>query len=145
MVRRLKLNRLELVAIAAAVVTTWLCIGAALDAAELYRMGRPMPAAKQMLAVLGWLLATFGPLGLAVGFWRLAGRLRTRWPLHLLFLPCAFASLMIGDRIMLFAIGAWDFDDTIGGPVLQALLLFLIAVPLYFGAVLWTALASRRR
>src|SRR4051812_18135852 len=141
MARRLKLNRLDVVAIAAAVVTTWLCLRPALDAAEMYLMYRPVPAAKQVLGLVGWFVATFGPLGLAVGFWRLAGRLRTRWPLHLLFLPCAFALLMTGDSIMLFAIGFRDFDDTLGGPVLQAGLLFAVAIVAYFSAVLWTALA----
>jgi hypothetical protein len=141
----LKLNRLELMAIAAVVVSTWLCIGPALDAADMYRTHRPIGPAAQMLGVFGWLVATFGPLALAIGFWRLAGRSRVPWLLHLLFLPGAAALLMAGDRIMLFVTGTIDFDDTLGGPEMQAALLLMVAVLAYFSAVLWTAVARLRR
>lgn len=53
--------------------------------------------------------------------------------------------MLAGDRIMLFVTGTIDFDDTIGGPVIQAALLFIVAVVAYFTAALWTAVVRRRR
>jgi Mg/Co/Ni transporter MgtE len=135
MAGRLKLNRFDVFALAAAVVTSWLCLRAALDASEAYRMARPLTAEMQTLGLLGWAIATFGPMGLAVGFWRLSKRFRARWVIHLLFLPCAIALLLAGAELMLFVIGHRDFDDTLGGPVLQAALMLVLAVAAYFAAV----------
>ena len=39
---------------------------------------------------------------------------------------------------MLFVIAVPDFDDTIGGPVIQAAVLFGLAVIGYYSAVLYT-------
>ena len=97
-----------------------------------------------MLGVLGWLVATFGPIVLAAIFWRLANGSRAAWLLHLLFLPCAYALLRAGAGVMLFVIGDFDFDSTLGGPVLQAGLLFMIASAAYFVAVAWSVIPLLR-
>lgn len=138
MAGRLKLNHFEVFALVAAVVTSWLCLRAALDASEAYQIARPLTAGMQTLGLLGWAVATFGPMGLAVGFWRLSKRFRARWVIHLLFLPCAIALLQAGAELMLFAIGHRDFDDTLGGPVLQAALMLIAAVAAYLTSVLST-------
>ncbi|HEY0026832.1 MAG TPA: hypothetical protein VGC35_03085 [Allosphingosinicella sp.] len=137
MVGKLKLNRLDIVAVVAVIVSTILCIEAALHAADAYTHFRPISGAKQMLGVIGWIIATFGPIGVAVCFWRLAKRVRAPWVVHLLFLPCAYALLMAGVYLMLFVIGDPDFDSTLGGPVMQAALLFAAASVLYFGAAIY--------
>ena len=88
MAGRFKLNPLEMLTLAAVIFTTWLFLQAALDAAEMYTtVGGPISQANQMLGIFGWMVATFGPIGLALVFWRLAKRFRGRWILHLLFLP----------------------------------------------------------
>src|SRR3954470_11542760 len=135
MTGRLKLNRLDMVAIVAVVVTSFLCMRGAWDAAQAYFGADPMPPSRRALGLLGWFVATFGPIGAAVGFWRLAKRVRASWLLHLLFVPCAFALLLAGQAPMLFVIGEPDFDSAIGGPVLQAGLLFAIAVAVYLAAL----------
>jgi hypothetical protein len=89
--------------------------------------------------VLAAFVATFGPIGAAAGFWRLSKRSGAAWLVHLLFFPCAFALLEAGGALMLFVIGEPDFDSTLGGPVLQAGLLFPVALAAYLAA-----LASRR-
>lgn len=82
----------------------------------------------QMLALFGWFVATFGPIGIAVLFWRVAKLFRHGWILHLLFLPCTVALYVAGEKVILFATDYTDFDHTLGGPVLQARALFPIAV-----------------
>jgi hypothetical protein len=131
---KLGLNRFEMVASAAAIVTTLLCIEGTLNAAEAYLNSRPISGVIRMLGVLGWAVATFAPIGLAVGFRRLAERASRPWLLHLLFLPSAYALLRAGGGLMLFVIGDPDFDATRGGPVIQASLLFALALVAYYGA-----------
>jgi hypothetical protein len=138
--RRLRINGFDLFALAAVIVSTFFCIGSALDAADLYMSVQPIKPWKQIVGCLGWLVATFGPITLAVYFWRKTKQLRAAWALHMLFLPCAFAALMAGDRLMLFAAGVRDFDATIGGPVIQAALLSIVTPVGYFVAVLSRAL-----
>jgi hypothetical protein len=142
---RLKLNRLEIVAIMAVVVTSFLCIWGTLDVAEAYLSVRPMPPGRQMLGLLGWFVATFGPIAAAAGFWRFAKRVRKPWLLHLLFFPCAFALLRAGAALMLLVIGDPDFDATLGGPVLQAGLLFAVAVAAYLAALVSSRLGLQAK
>lgn len=139
----LDLNRLDAVAAVAAIVTTGLCIEGTLNAAEAYLGSRRIPQALQLLPILGWLVATFAPLGLAVGFWRLSRRVSRPWLLHLQFLPCAFVLFIAGARIMGFVANDPDFDATLGGPVIQAFLLFVISTAVYFGAVVHSAWRRR--
>jgi endonuclease/exonuclease/phosphatase (EEP) superfamily protein YafD len=141
----LKPNRLEIVGLAAAVVTSWLCVRGALDASEAYQIGRSMTAGTKTLGLAGWAIATFGPMAVAILFWRLSKRVRARWLVHLLFLPCAIALLIAGEALMLHVTGTLDFDDTLGAPEMQAALMFLIAAGAYLAAILSTLSPFRRK
>ncbi|MHA6723676.1 hypothetical protein [Sphingomonas sp. RS2018] len=124
-------------------VTAFLFLGAALNAADLYMSVKPMSAGDLMIGSLGWIIATFGPIFLAIVFWRLAKRLQTAWVLHLLMLPSALTMLGAGRALMLSVTDTPDFDDTIGGPVIQATALLLSAVMGYYLAVVYTGLKRR--
>lgn len=133
---RFRPNRLEFFALVAVIVTTTLFLSAALNAADLYT--RTMSVWEKAGGCFGWLFATFGPISVAIAFWRWSKRLNNAWILHLLMLPLAYALVRSGGSLMLFMIGARDFDDTIGGPVIQAIVLFGLAVIGYYWAVLYT-------
>ena len=141
--RRHALNRMDMFGLLAVGVTTFLFLGEALNAAGLYMSVKRMSAGDLTIGCLGWLIATFGPIVVAIVFWRGTKRLQTPWVLHLLMLPLAFAMLYAGSALMLFVTGTPDFDDTIGGPVIQALALLLSAVIGYYSAVVYTALKRR--
>lgn len=136
---------MDLFGLLAVAITTCLFVGAALDAASLYVSARPMSVGERIIGCFGWLVATFGPMILAILFWRRAKGLRNGWTLHLLMLPLAFATLKIGASLMLSVIGSPDFDDTLGGPIIQAMVLFLLAVIGYYSAVLHAALNHRSK
>jgi hypothetical protein len=136
MARRFRLNRFDLFAMGAVFVTSVLFIDGAIHSAELYTSVQVMSAEQKIAGCMGWLLATFGPIVTAVGLWRWFKHLRSPW-LHLLMLPVAYAWVKVGSSLMLSAIGVPDFDDTIGGPVVQAMALFLLATGGYYTAALW--------
>jgi len=138
MAMRLRPNRLEMVGLAAAVLTTMLCFRGESQAAELYLMARPATAGMKALGLAGWAIATFGPMAVAAAFWRISRRVRPRWLIHLLFLPCTVAVFRAGDALMLRVAGTPDFDDTLGAPEMQAALMFLVAVAAYLAAILST-------
>lgn len=135
MFSRLRLNRMEVFGLVAVGVTTFLFSGAAINAGSLYASVRHMSVGDVALGFSGWLIATFGPMTLTVAFWRWAKALRKAWMLHLLMLPIAVASVKLGTSLMLSVTGTPDFDDTIGGPVIQAMVLLLLAVIGYYSAV----------
>ena len=137
------LNRMDIFALVAVGITTFLFLGSALHAANLYASVKPMSAVDMIIGLSGWIIATFGPVGLAVAFWRLAKATRRAWLIHLLMLPLALALLWIGSILMLFVTGTPDFDDTIGGPIIQGLALFLLSVNGYYSAVLYAMLKAR--
>lgn len=143
MVSRFRLNRMDVFGLISVVVTTLLFMGPALYAANLYTSVRPMSAGERVIGYFGWLIATFGPMILATLFWRWSKIFRKRWSLHLLMLPVALAMFKLGTSLMLSVIGSSDFDDTIGGPVIQARVLFVLAVIGYHLAFLYTAFKDR--
>jgi hypothetical protein len=147
MARSWRPNRLDVVAAVAVIATSWLFMRYAWFAADLYFNStfHPLSGAMQALGVVGWLLATFGPVGVAVIFWRLAKRGRKWLLLHVFFLPCAIALFVTGQRIMLLVIGDPDFDATLGGPVLQAFALFVFSVAAYFAALAWKGISDAFR
>jgi hypothetical protein len=139
MLSRLPFNRMDVFGLLAVGVTTFFFLGAALQAASLYASVSPMSARDLVLGCSGWLIATFGPITLTVVFWRWAKGLRKAWTLHLLMLPSALAMLKLGGFLMLSVTETPDFDDTIGGPVIQAIVLLPLAVIGYYSAVVHAA------
>jgi hypothetical protein len=142
---RFRPNRLDVFALVAVIVTTALFLGAALNAADLYTSVQAMSAWEKAVGCFGWLLATFGPITVSIAFWRWSERLQKAWILHLLMLPLAYALVRSGASLMLVVIGIPDFDDTIGGPVIQASTLFVLAVIGYYSAVLYTVFQKPRK
>lgn len=138
---RFRPNGFEVFGVLAVAVTTVLFMDVAFNAARLYASVRPMSISQQVTGCLGWLLATFGPIASAMVFWRLSKTTRKGWILHLLLLPVAFAFVRIGASIMVAVTGGLpDFDDTLGGPVLQAFTLLILTIVGYYLAVLIRAL-----
>jgi len=135
---RFRPNRLDIFALAAVILTTALFLRSALNAAEAYTGLRSMSVWEKSLGCLGWLLATFGPITVSLWLWRWSKRLRNAWMLHVLMFPLAYLLVRLGGSLMLSVIDAPDFDDTIGGPILQAGSLFVLAVIGYYSAVLFT-------
>lgn len=80
---------------------------------------------------------------IAILFWRWAKTLKKGWVFHLMMLPIALAMFKLGAFIMLSVIEIPDFDDIIGGPVIQAGVLLLLAVIGYYSAFLYTAFKRR--
>ena len=58
-------------------------------------------------------------------------------------LPSVLATLKLGSSLMLSVTGSPDFDDTIGGPVIQAYALLLLAVIGYYSAVFYATFKRR--
>lgn len=134
---RFRPNGFEVFGFLAVAATTVLFMGAAFDAASLYASVRPMSITEQAIGCFGWLLATFGPIASAIVFWRLSKTTRKGWMLHLVLLPIAFALVRFGASIMVAITGGLpDFDDALGGPVLQAFALLILTIVGYYSAVL---------
>ena len=131
------MNRLEKIALATAILTTLLGVMGLRGFSYQYYIDQMLPGSLPMF-VLGWVIATYGPLALAVTFWRLAKRFQTPLSviLHLLLLPCALAIFRAGDSMMVVSIGDPDFDATLGAPELPATLSVAIAILSYFAAAL---------
>lgn len=137
------LNRMDIFGLLAATMTTFVFFGAASNAAGVYNRAGALSTGAILLGCAGWAVATFGPIALAVLLWRGAKRFNRGWLLHLLMLPLAIGAVNLGSSMMLWVTSTPDFDDTLGGPVLQAGLLFVLAVFGYYLAVLYTVLHRR--
>ncbi|MBX3563483.1 MAG: hypothetical protein KF730_02790 [Sphingomonas sp.] len=141
---RFRLNRYEIFALVAVIVTTMLFLDVALGAAWVYTHVQKMSVWQQAGAICGWLIATFGPIALSVLFWRLSRHVRRAWILHLLMLPLAY--LMIGQGAALILAMTGDvtgFDSTLGGPIIQAMVLFMLTIISYYSTVLIATLHAR--
>ncbi|HEX5184206.1 MAG TPA: hypothetical protein VFW19_13795 [Allosphingosinicella sp.] len=133
------MNRFDKMMLAAAVVVTLIFARGQMEIARLYIQMDHLSDRIIPTWTAGWLIATYGPIAVAAWFWRRAKRARAPWVLHILFLPGAIILLNAGESIMLSTIPDPDFDATLGGPMMPAVLLFLIAVGGYA-----CALVSRR-
>lgn len=129
------MNRFDKLALAAVIIVTLLCVRGSGDFVYDYYMDQ-IPEGMLPIGVAGWAIATYGPIAVAVLFWRWAKRIPAPWVLHLLFLPCAAVLFRIGDALMLSVIEDPDFDATLGGPEMPAILLLVVAVGGYFAAVI---------
>ena len=130
------MNRFDKLASVTTILATTLCVPKPGNFAYRYYLDQ---IADRNLPIwfLGMIVSIYGPIAIAVLFWRLSNRVRAPWLLHLLFLPAAVALLGAGEQLMLSVIQDPDFDATLGGPAeLPAMLLFLVAVGGYFGALI---------
>lgn len=87
------------------------------------------------VAIAGWVLASYGPILVAALFWRWADRFSAGWLLHLLLIPCLYALLLAGSRLMLSTINDPDFDNTLGAPIMPGMLCDLAVMAVYFSAL----------
>lgn len=129
------MNKFEKITLSVALVLTFLTVRGLVTLAGIYGDTRSISGSGWTIWIAGWVIAAYGPLAIAIWFWRWAKRVRTPWVLHLLFLPCAFLPLQAGLSMILFVIDDPDFDSMMGGPVIPAMLFFLVSVGEYFGAV----------
>lgn len=129
------MNRFEKLALVAVIVVTLRYVRGPGDFVyDYYR--KQVPEGMVSIGIAGWAIASYGPIAIAVLFWRWAKRVRSPWIVHLLFLPCAIALLATGDTLMLLVIEDPDFEATIGAPEMAATLLFLVAVGGYLAALI---------
>ena len=135
------MNRFDKFALAAAAIVTLVFFGTACNAFEIYVVMFHMPQGMIPVAVLGWLLFTYGPIVLAALLWRWSKHMRRPWVLHLIALPLLYGVGMLSVEMMLYAANQPDFDDTLGAPVFAGSILFLLAVAGYLAAMISTWLA----
>jgi hypothetical protein len=134
------MSRLEKVALATAILAALLGVMGVRSPAYQYYVDQLLPGSLAV-GVLGWTVATYGPLALAVTFRRLTTHLRTPpLVLHLLFLPCALAFFWAGYATMAALIIDPDFDALLGFPETPALFSLAVATVGYFVS----ALSERR-
>jgi len=86
--------------------------------------------------IAAWLGSTFGPIAIAILFWRFARRRSGRWWVHLLFVPAMLA--VEGACIWLLFFAAHDDGDGalgLGIALLPPLAFFITAFVGYFAAL----------
>jgi hypothetical protein len=74
--------------------------------------------------VVGWLIATAGPVALSVFVWLLIRRLQARWLAHLIFIPAAVVIFRVGSSLFFYAAGV-TAEVTLGGYAMLAASAFL--------------------
>ncbi|RJF93469.1 hypothetical protein D3876_03860 [Sphingomonas cavernae] len=79
---------------------------------------------KSALGVVGWLIATVGPVALSVLVWLLVQRLTPRWLVHLAFIPMALVLFRAGSSLFFHASGM-TAEVTLGGYAMLAASAFL--------------------
>jgi hypothetical protein len=89
--------------------------------------------------------ASFGPFALSLWCWRLAGRVRAGWAVHLLFIPSAYAMVWAGARLLDFADGRPFTDEPAGYALLAAFLLLVLTVLVHAAALAFEIVAAIRR
>jgi hypothetical protein len=98
-----------------------------------------------VLGLAGVALATAGPFAMSLWCWRLAARLRPRWAVHLLFIPCAYAMVRAGASVLDYADGAPWTDEPAGYALIAAYLLFPLTFLVHAAALAFEAVAAIRR
>lgn len=90
-------------------------------------------------------VVSFGPFALSLCYWRLAGRVHSRWAVHLLFIPCAYAIVYAGASVLDFADGRSWTDEPKGYALVAAVLLFCLTVLVHAAALAFEIVAAIRR
>jgi hypothetical protein len=134
------MNRFDKFALIASILMTLLGASGVIATTELYFRFQHPSWTMKVVAGIGWVIWTYGPILVTALFWRWSKRVRFAWTLHLLLLPCIWAVMVAGSRLMLFAMNLRDFDDTLGGPIMMGLFLTLVGIAGYIVVVLfsWT-------
>lgn len=100
-----------------------------------------LPGEKFALGLPGWLVATLGPLGLSIWFWRLM----PSSVLHLLFIPSAVAILQLGEWMLLFGTAAPNSELMEGRTLMAAFGFTLLALLVHAGAAVVLFVAGMRQ
>ena len=138
------MNRLDKVLLATGVAVTLLGVIGAQSFGYQYYLEQ-VSGDKLPIGLLGWMVATYGPLLAAALFWRLSKHVAAPLALLMLvlFVPCAILLVRLGDTLMLDAIQDPDFDAIIGGPDFPADISLTVAVVGYVVALV-TRFRSRQ-
>lgn len=121
------------------------CQGILFARGPIFRLYAPEITAPELpVAVAGWAIASYGPLLIAIFFWRWADRFSSSWLLHVLLLPCLYAVLLAGWQIMGSTVVDSDFDSTLGAPILPSLLCAIVVMAAYYAAVAVKSVSRRQ-
>ena len=119
-------------------------VASAYCAVNLNRLFAGLHIAELPIAVVGWVIVTYGPIIVATLLWGLAKRSSASWLLHFLLLPSFWALLVAGNSLMLSTLNVPDFDDTLGAPIMPALLVMTLTTALYASALVIGRLSALR-
>ncbi|PSJ39556.1 hypothetical protein C7I55_13195 [Sphingomonas deserti] len=90
--------------------------------------------------------ATIGPIAFSLYCWRLANRVRLRWAVHLLFLPCACAMFFASAWVLESASAQPPWADDHAIELLGvAFLLLAFTLLVHAGAMIFEIVAAIRR
>lgn len=134
------MNRFDRFALVAVMLVTLLCAGSMAPIFQYY--SDTLAPASLMMGIAGWLIATFGPLLVALWCWRKAKKMHAPWMPHLGMLAGAVVLLETGKSIMLAAMGAPNFDNMLGGPSNPPHFLFLLVIGGYFSGLAYQRISS---
>ena len=138
------MKRSDMLALAAAALMS--CEGAMFANGPVFReLYLPQITAWELpVAIMGWVLASYGPILIAALFWRWADRFSAGWLLHILLVPCLYALLLAGSRLMLSTVNDLDFDNTLGAPIMPGMLCDVAVMAVYFPALAVKQLSNWR-
>jgi len=139
------MNRVGSVAYGAAIIALILLCAQEMNGSALFLYDFSTPP-MFALGLAGWAIATFGLPILSICIWGLVKRVRARWALHLLFIPCAVALFWGGYGLLHFASGS-PVDSMSEGLFMILALLFLCLTGMVHAVALIVELAGmfRRR
>ncbi len=103
----------------------------------------PRPLTRAHLGLAATAFASFGPFALSLHCWRLAERVHTRWAVHLLFIPCAYAMVYAGASLLNFA--SPGTDEPAGYALTAAYLLLGLTVLVHAAALTFEIVTAIRR
>lgn len=99
-------------------------------------------AGRLAAAIIGWVAAHYGPVLVALAFWRLADRSPAPWLFNVLLLPSFYVLLVMGFWLMRSASKTDDWDSTMGSPIIVAVPIMTGTMAVYY--VAWILRKLRR-
>jgi hypothetical protein len=91
-----------------------------------------IPTGRLAAAIIGWVAAHYGPVVIALVFWRLADRSPAPWLFHISLLPSFYVLLAVGFRFMRSASKTDDWDATMGSPIIVAVAIMIGTMAVYY-------------